>query len=136
MKAIQELGAVTYTHTYMLSLKLLTSATILIMVVMAGLYVFLGLPPGLDTYYGVLYFHSVGIGIAALAVFLVISIFDIQRYEPPIDFPISYRAFAAGIIAAVGVSLSLSPILDAWVVLCWFNFCCCLESRREPTSRG
>jgi hypothetical protein len=115
MKTIQELGAVTYTHTYMLSLKLLTSATILIMVVMAGLYVFLGLPPGLDTYYQILYFHSIGIGIAALAVFLVISIFDIQRYEPPIDFPMAYRAFAAVIFAAVGGIFYLSPILDAAV---------------------
>ncbi|HKM75017.1 MAG TPA: hypothetical protein VJZ32_01205 [Candidatus Bathyarchaeia archaeon] len=115
MKTIQELGAVTYTHTYMLSLKALTSATILIMVVMAGLYVFLGLPPGLDTYYQILYFHSVGIGIAALAVFLVISIFDVQRYEPPIDFPIAYRAFAAVIFAAVGGIFYLSPILDAAV---------------------
>jgi hypothetical protein len=115
MKTIQELGAVTYTHTYMLSLKLLTSATMLIMVVMAGLYVFLGLPPGLDTYYQILYFHSIGIGIAALAVFLVISIFDVQRYEPPIDFPMAYRAFAAVIFAAVGGIFYLSPILDAAV---------------------
>lgn len=115
MKAIQELGAVTYTHTYMLSLKLLTCATIFIVIVMAGLYVFLGLPPGLNTYYQVLYFHSVGIGIAALAVFLVISIFDVQRYEPPIDFPIAYRAFAAVIFAAVGGIFYLSPILDAAV---------------------
>jgi len=115
MKTIQELGAVTYTHNYMLSLKALTSATILTMVVMAGLYVFLGLPPGLDTYYQVLYFHSVGIGIAALAVFLVISLFDVQRYEPPIDFPIAYRAFAAVIFAAVGGIFYLSPVLDAAV---------------------
>ena len=113
MKAIEEVGTVTYTHNYMLSIKTLTWATTLIIVVMAGLYAFLGLPPGLDTYYGVLYFHSIGIGIAALATYLVISIFNLQKYEPPIDFPISYRAYAAVVFAAVGGIFYLSPTLDA-----------------------
>ena len=113
MKAVQEVGKVTYTHNYMLSLKAITWATILVIVVMAGLYALLGLPPGLDTYYGILYFHSIGIGIAALATYLVISIFNLQKYEPPIDFPISYRAFAAVIFAAAGGIFYLSPILDA-----------------------
>ena len=113
MKAIEEVGEVTYTHSYMLSIKALTWATILIMVVMGGLYAFLGLPPGLDTYYGILFFHSIGIGIAALATFLVLSIFNLQKHEPPIDFPISYRAFAAVVFAAAGGIFYLSPILDA-----------------------
>lgn len=115
MKTIEEVGEVSYTHTYMLSLKMMTWTTTLIIVVMAGLYVFLGLPAGLDTYYGILYFHSIGIGIAALATYLVISIFNLQKYEPPIDFPISYRAFAAVVFAAVGGIFYLNPILDAAV---------------------
>jgi hypothetical protein len=115
MKAIEEVGEVTYTHTYMLTLKAMTWVTTLIIVVMAGLYVFLGLPPGLDTYYAILYFHSIGIGIAALATYLVISIFNLQRHEPPIDFPIAYRAFAAVLFSAVGGIFYLSPILDAAV---------------------
>jgi len=115
MTAVEEVGEVTYTHTYMLTLKAMTSATTLIIVVMAGLYVFLGLPAGLDTYYGVLYFHSIGIGIAALATYLVISIFNLQKYEPPIDFPMAYRAFTAVLFAAVGGIFYLSPILDAAV---------------------
>ncbi|MGD0175848.1 MAG: hypothetical protein ABSC50_03365 [Candidatus Bathyarchaeia archaeon] len=113
MKAIQEVGRVTYTHNYMLSLKSITWATSLIIVIMAGLYAILGLPPGLDTYYATLYFHSIGVGIAALATYLVISIFNLQKYEPPIDFPISYRAFAAVVFAAAGGIFYLSPILDA-----------------------
>jgi hypothetical protein len=113
LSTIQEVGRVTYTHNYMLSLKTLTWATTLIIVIMGGLYAILGLPPGLDTYYGVLYFHSIGIGIAALATYLVISIFNLQKYEPPIDFPISYRAYAAVVFAAVGGLLYLSPFLDA-----------------------
>lgn len=115
MKAVVEVARVTYTHTYMLSLKALTAATTVIIVVMAGLYAFLGLPPGLDTYYAVLYFHSIGIGIAALATYLVISIFNLQKYEPPIDFPMSYRAFAAVVFAAVGGIFYLSPVLDGAV---------------------
>ena len=115
MKAVVEVARVTYTHTYMLSLKALTAATTVIIVVMAGLYALLGLPPGLDTYYAVLYFHSIGIGIAALATYLVISIFNLQKYEPPIDFPMSYRAFAAVVFAAVGGIFYLSPVLDGAV---------------------
>lgn len=115
MTTIEELGEVTYTHTYMLTLKAMSCATTLIIVVMAGLYAFLGLPPGLDTYYGVLYFHSIGIGIAALGTYLVISIFNLQKYEPPIDFPMAYRAFAAVVFAAVGGIFYLSPMLDAAV---------------------
>ena len=110
---IQEVQSITYTHNYLLSIKTLTWATTLIIVVMAGLYAFLGLPPGLDTYYGILYFHSIGIGIAALATFLVISIFNLQKYEPPIDFPMSYRAYAAVVFACVGGIFYLSPTLDA-----------------------
>ncbi|MGA3110003.1 MAG: hypothetical protein ABSD99_11260 [Candidatus Bathyarchaeia archaeon] len=111
MKVIEEVAAVTYTHNYMISLKLVTWVTTLIILVMAGLYVFLGLPPGLDTFYATLYFHSIGVGIAALATYLVISIFDLQRYEPPIDFPIAYRAYAAVIFAAAGGIFYLSPTL-------------------------
>jgi hypothetical protein len=115
MKVIEEVAAVTYTHNYMISLKLVTWVTTLIILVMAGLYVFVGLPPGLDTFYATLYFHSIGVGIAALATYLVISIFDLQRYEPPIDFPIAYRAYAAVIFAAAGGIFYLSPALYNYV---------------------
>jgi hypothetical protein len=115
METIEEVGEVSYTHTYTLSLKMMTWVTTLVIVVMAGLYVFLGLPAGLDTYYEVLYFHSIGIGIAALGSYLVISIFNLQKYEPPIDFPIAYRAFAAVVFAAAGGIFYLSPVLDAAV---------------------
>jgi hypothetical protein len=110
---VEEVQEVSYTHTYMLSLRAITWATILVIVVMAGLYAFLGLPPGLDTYYSTMYFHSIGIGIAALATYLVISVFGLQKHEPPIDFPISYRAFAAVLFAAAGGIFYLSPFLDA-----------------------
>ncbi len=106
MKVIEEVAAVTYTHNYMISLKLVTWVTTLIILVMAGLYVFLGLPPGLDTFYATLYFHSIGVGIAALATYLVVSIFDLQRYEPPIDFPIAYRAYAAVILRLLAASFT------------------------------
>ena len=110
---VQEVRAISYTHTYMLSIKMMTAATIAVIVVMAGLYSFLGLPPGLDTYYAKMYFHSVGIGIAALATFMVISVFNLQQYEPPVDFPISYRAFAAVLFAAAGGMFYLNPALNA-----------------------
>jgi hypothetical protein len=86
----EELGIVTYVHEYLFSLKFLASATLAIVAVMGGLYFLVGFPPAFDTYFEKMYFHAVGIGLAALAVYLVIHVFKLQRYEPPIDFPIVY----------------------------------------------
>jgi hypothetical protein len=91
----------------------MTAVTTLIIVIMGGLYAFLGLPPGLDTNYEILFFHSIAIGIAALASYLVISVFQLQKYEPPLDFPMAYRAFGAVIFAAVGGIFFLNPTLYA-----------------------
>jgi hypothetical protein len=107
----REVRVISHTHTYMLSIKTMTAATVAVIVMMAVLYSFLGLPPSPD--YGRMYFHSVGIGIAALATYLVISIFDLQQYEPPFDFPMSYRAFAAVLFAAAGGVFYLNPNLEA-----------------------
>jgi hypothetical protein len=98
----EELGVVTYVHKYMFSLKFLSSATLAIVAVMGGLYFLVGFPPAFDTYYEKMYFHAIGIGLAALAVYLVIHIFKLQRFEPPIDFPIVYRAFIGVVCAALG----------------------------------
>ena len=73
---------------------------------------FLRAAPGLDTTNEVIFFHSIAIGIATIASYLVISIFELQKYEPPLDFPMSYRAFGAVIFAAVGGLLLLSPDLS------------------------
>ncbi len=98
----EELGVVTYVHKYMFSLKFLSSATLAIVAVMGGLYFLVGFPPAFDTYYEKMYFHAIGIGLAALAVYLVMHIFKLQRFEPPIDFPIVYRAFIGVVCAALG----------------------------------
>jgi len=99
-------------HRYGLSLKELTWGTMLIIVVMAALYALVGLPPGLDTYYAKMYFHSIGIGMAALGTYIVIICCDLKIHEPPLDFPIHYRAFAAVLFAAAGGVFYLSPVLD------------------------
>ncbi len=107
--APEELGVVTYVHKYLFSLKFLTSATLAITAVMGGLYFLVGFPPAFDTYFEKMYFHAVGIGLAALAVYLVIHVFKLQRFEPPIDFPIVYRAFIAVVFGALGGLVYLSP---------------------------
>lgn len=112
MKQVEEVSEISHVHTYSLSLRTLTWATVLVIVVMASLYAFLGLPPGLDTYYAKMYFHSIGIGMTALATYLVLSVFDLQKNEPPLDFPISYRAFGAVLFAAAGAFFYLTPVLD------------------------
>ena len=57
-----------------------------------------------------LYFHSIAIGIASLAVYLVIMAFDLEKYEPNIDFPMAYRATLATIIGAIGAVFYLQPV--------------------------
>ncbi len=78
---------------YRISFQAATWATILVLVVMAGLYAIIGLPPRLGTFYSDMYFHS--IGIAALAAYLVIAAFDLRKHEPELDFPLHYRALMA-----------------------------------------
>ena len=105
----EELGVVTYVHKYLFSLRFLSSATLAIVAVMGGLYFLVGFPPAFDTYYEKMYFHAIGIGLAALAVYLVIHVFKLQRYEPPIDFPMVYRAFIAVVLGALGGLVYLNP---------------------------
>ncbi len=105
----EELGVVTYVHTYLFSLKFLTWATLAIVAVMGFLYFAVGFPPAFDSYFARMYFHSIGIGLAALAVCLVMHAFKLQQYEPPIDFPIVYRAFVAVVLGALGGLVYLSP---------------------------
>ena len=108
----EELGVVTYVHEYLFSLKFLTAATLVIVAVMGALYFLVGLPPAFDTYYEKMYFHAIGIGLAALAVYLVIHAFKLQRFEPPIDFPMVYRAFIAVVLAALGGLVYVNPTVS------------------------
>ena len=94
--------------------------TLLIIGVMSLLYFVLGLspdaqgtiPPAFSFGASDLYFHSIAIGFAALGVYLVFMAFDLDKYEPPIDFPLSYRALAANVIAAIGAFFYLRPVFN------------------------
>jgi hypothetical protein len=57
-----------------------------------------------------LFFHSIAIGIASLAALLVIMAFELEKYEPNIDFPMAYRATLATIIGAIGAFFYLRPV--------------------------
>lgn len=108
MQRVDELGAVIYKHSYV-SLKRLTWATMAITAVMGLLYFVVGFPPAFDTFYEKMYFHSIGIGLAALAAYLIIGTFDLERHEPPLDLPISYRTLGSVVLAALGGLVFLSP---------------------------
>ncbi len=92
----------TYSHAHHLSLKTLTWTTLAITAVMGGLFFAVGFPPAFDTFYEKMYFHSIGIGIAALLCYLMLEAFRLEEYEPPVDFPIRYRAFLAVVFGAIG----------------------------------
>jgi hypothetical protein len=109
MATVDEITATTHTHEYKVSFKSAVWGTILATVVMAGLYASFGLPPGFDGYYAVMFFHSIGIGIAALAVYMVIVAFDLRKYEPGLDMPLYYRALSAVLFGALGGILFLIP---------------------------
>lgn len=98
----REVRVVTSTHVYRYSMRNLAWWTLGITAVMGGLYFLVGFPPAFDTYYEKMYFHAVGIGIAAIAAYLVIGAFDLEAHEPHIDFPIRYRAFLAVVFGALG----------------------------------
>lgn len=103
--------------------------TLLTMGIMSVLYFVLGispnaqgtLPPAFNAGTGGapgvsdLYFHSIAIGMAALGVYFVVLAFDLDRYEPAIDFPICYRALLATILGSVGAFFYLRPVFQQWL---------------------
>ena len=89
-------------HEHSLTMKRLAAWTLAITAVMGALFFLVGFPPAFDTFYEKMYFHAIGIGLAALAAYLVIDVFDLEAHEPPLDFPLRYRAFASVVFAALG----------------------------------
>jgi hypothetical protein len=108
----RELRAITSTHEYAFPMKLLASWTLAITAVMGGLYFLVGFPPAFDTYFEKMYFHAIGIGIAALVAYLVLDVFELEADEPALDFPIRYRAFLAVIFGAAGGLVFISPAVS------------------------
>ncbi len=109
MATVDEIVATTHTHEYKVTFKSAVWGTIGATVLMAALYGLFGLPPGFDSYYEIMFFHSIGIGIAALAVYMVIVAFDLRKYEPGLDMPLYYRALSAVLFGAIGGILFLIP---------------------------
>ena len=104
----RELRAITSTHEYAFTMKRLGWWTLAITAVMGGLYFLVGFPPAFDTYFEKMYFHAIGIGIAALVAYLVLDVFELEAHEPALDFPIRYRAFLALVFGALGGLVFLS----------------------------
>ncbi|MGA8604590.1 MAG: hypothetical protein WB788_05965 [Thermoplasmata archaeon] len=106
---------------YLHPMKTYVWITLLIIGLMSLLYYVLGLgpsaqgslPPGFGFGASDLYFHSIAIGMASLGVYLVFMAFDLDKYEPSIDFPIPYRALMATVIGAIGAFFYLRPIFNA-----------------------
>ena len=106
---------------YKHSMRTYVWVTLLVTGVMAALWFLLGvvpngggtIPPSFQYGAADMYFHSIAIGMAALLVYFVIIAFDIDKYEPNIDFPIAYRAMLATIIGAIGASFYLTPVFNA-----------------------
>ncbi|MCL4364801.1 MAG: hypothetical protein M1569_03925 [Candidatus Marsarchaeota archaeon] len=106
---------------YKHSMRTYVWITLLILGVMSALWFVLGIvpnaggtiPPSFVFGPSDMFFHSIAIGITALIVYFVIMAFDLDKYEPNIDFPIAYRALIATILGAVAAFFYLSPIFNA-----------------------
>lgn len=99
---LHERRSVTFTHEYSFTVRRLAWWTLAITSAMGALYFLVGFPPAFDTFYEKMYFHAIGIGLAALAAYLVIDVFELEAHEPPLDFPMRYRAFVSVVFAALG----------------------------------
>jgi len=103
---------------YLHPMKTYVWLTLFIVGLMSALWYIMGigpgangsLPPGFAFGASDLYFHSIAIGVASLGVYFVVLVFDLDRYEPAIDFPLSYRAMAATVIGAIGAFFYLRPV--------------------------
>lgn len=103
---------------YMHPMKTYVWITLLIVGLMSALWFVVGIgpnaqgsiPPAFSLGASDLYFHSIAIGVAALAVYLVMMAFDLEKYEPNVDFPIAYRALLATVMGAIGAFFYLTPV--------------------------
>jgi hypothetical protein len=91
-----------YSTQHKLPPKTLVWSTLGVTLLMAALYAVLGFPPAFHSFYQSMYFHSIGIGLAALAVYMVVGAFDLEGEAPKLDFPLSVRAWVATLFAAGG----------------------------------
>ena len=105
---------------YLHPMKTYVWLTLLVVGIMSVLYFVMGLSPSaqgsLPPAFGFgasdLYFHSIAIAMASLAVYFVVMAFDLEKYEPVIDFPLCYRALAATMFGALGGFLYLRPFFN------------------------
>jgi len=103
---------------YLHPMKTYIWITLLLIGVMSLLYFVLGvnpnaagsIPPAFGPGASDLYFHAIAIGLASLGVYFVVLSFDLDKYEPRIDFPVSYRALVATVIASIGAFFYLRPV--------------------------
>ncbi len=107
--------------SYKHALRTYVWITLLIVGVMSALWFLLGVVPGArgsippSFIFGPsdMFFHSIGIGIASLLVYFVIAAFELDKYEPNIDFPIAYRALIATMLGALAALFYISPAFNA-----------------------
>ena len=99
---LRNVVAIPIPHEHAFTMRRLAWWTLAITAVMGALYFLVGFPPAFDTYYQKMYFHAVGLGIAALAAYLVIEAFELEAHEPSLDFPVRYRAFISVVFGALG----------------------------------
>ncbi len=111
--AIVEVERVQHTHRYDISVKTTIWITIAVILIMTLLYPTINFPPTFGSYGSDMFFHSIGLSMVALVVCLVILVFDLQKHEPALDFPLHYRALVVTGLAALTGIFFLTPALSS-----------------------
>ena len=108
-----EVEKVQHTHRYDISVKAVVWITMAVILVMTLLYPIVSYPPTFGSYGSDMFFHSIGLSMVALVVCLVIIVFDLQKHEPVLDFPLHYRALLVTVFAALTGIFFLTPALSS-----------------------
>ncbi len=108
-----EIRRVFHAHHYDISIKTATWASMAVILLMTLLFPILSFPPTFGSYGSDMYFHSIGLSMVALVVCLIMLIFDLQKHEPALDFPLQYRALITTLLAALAGIFYLTPALSA-----------------------
>ena len=117
-------------HLYPITPRISVVITIVLAVVAYGLYHLVVSPASIlhdASFAHGMAFHAIAVCLVALVVYKTMSVFDLHRHEPVLDFPIHYRAvFSAGlgviaeILYITGVP-GISTFFMVWALLFTFD---------------
>jgi cytochrome bd-type quinol oxidase subunit 2 len=100
-------------HFYPITPRISVAVTIVLALLAYGLYNLVVYPASIldsASFSHAMVFHSIAICLVALVVYITMSVFDLQRHEPVLDFPLHYRALIAVVLGVIAEILSFTGV--------------------------